>query len=46
MYIPSEELFVENSYMYETTPGTNCYEKGAGRKLVEKAAEIGALLFD
>ena len=44
MYIPSEEVFVENSYMYETTLGTNCYEKGAGRKLVEGALEIGALL--
>jgi len=44
MYIPSEELFVENSRMYETTPGTNCYEKGAGRKLVKGALEIGELL--
>lgn len=45
-YIPSEELFIDEDFIeknkiYEASLGTNCHEKGAGRKIIEKATEIG-----
>lgn len=39
-YIPTEDVFIPENNMYEATLGSNCHEKGAGKKIVEKAVEI------
>lgn len=43
-YIPAEDIFGEKNKLYEAVLGSNCHEKEAGRKMIEKAAEIGKRL--